>query len=92
MAINYHFPNSKILPKNEKFPKDIILRAHRNGWMNADLMESRIKDVWKRRPGALRNPFSVSVLDTFRERLSEEMKVTFGRLWFVVAWPASFDH
>jgi hypothetical protein len=88
MAINkplYVILSSKMIPENEMFPEDIILRAQRNGWMTADLMESRVKDVWERRPGALHNPFSMLVLDTFREHLSEEVKVTFGRLWFVVA-------
>jgi hypothetical protein len=76
--------NTKIIPKNEMFPKDIIVRAQRNGWMTVDLMESRVQDVWERRPGALRNPFSVLVLDTRREYLSQAVKVTFGRmdLWW----------
>jgi hypothetical protein len=82
-SVGYKLPlyvilNSKMIRKNEMFPNDIIVRAQRNGWMTADLMESRVKDVWGRRPGALHNPFSVLVLDMFREDLSEEVKVTFG--------------
>jgi hypothetical protein len=42
--------NTKMISKNGMFPKDIIVRAQRNGWMTVDLMESRAKDVWERRP------------------------------------------
>jgi hypothetical protein len=41
---HYVILNSKIIPKSEMFPKYIIVLTQRNGWMTADLMESRVKE------------------------------------------------
>jgi hypothetical protein len=38
-----------------------------------------VRNVWERHPGALRNPPSLLVLDTFRGHLSEELKVKLER-------------
>jgi hypothetical protein len=43
--------------------------------MTVDMMEDWVKNVWERRPGALRKPPSMLVLDAFRGHLSEELKV-----------------
>jgi hypothetical protein len=47
--------------------------------MTVDLMEDWVKNVWERRPGALRNPPSMLVLNAFRGHLSEELKVKLQR-------------
>jgi hypothetical protein len=74
----YIILNSKTIPKNEIFPKDVIVSAQRNGWMKVDLMEYWVKIVWERRPGALSNPPSMLVLDVFRGHLSDELKFKLG--------------
>jgi hypothetical protein len=71
----YIILNRKMIPKNEIFPKHVIVRAQKNGWMTVDLMEDWVKNVLKRCPGALHNPPDMLVLDAFRGHLSEELKV-----------------
>jgi hypothetical protein len=44
------------------------------GYMATDLMEDWMKNVKERRPGDLRNPPSMLVLDAFRGHVSEELK------------------
>ncbi len=36
-----------LVPKNEKFPTDVIVRAQSKGWMTTDLMEDWTKVVWE---------------------------------------------
>lgn len=42
----------KTLPK-EDFPRDVIVRVNKKGFMNASLMLEWIRLVWNRQPGAL---------------------------------------
>lgn len=64
----------KTIPKNEKFPNDVIIRANQNGWMTADLMTEWIRIVWHRRPGGLRRPRNMLVLDAFKGHLTDSVK------------------
>lgn len=64
----------KLVPKNETFPKDVVVRAQEKGWMTSDMMGDWQKVVWERRPGALRNPRSMLVLDAFRGHTTDSVK------------------
>jgi hypothetical protein len=51
-----------------------LLRMHEEkGYMTSDLTEDWAKTVWEKRPGALRNPPSMLVLDPFCGHVSEEL-------------------
>jgi hypothetical protein len=47
--------------------------------MTVDVMEDWVKNVWERGPGALHNPPSTLLIDTFCGRLSEELNVKLER-------------
>lgn len=68
----------KNMPKNECFPKDVIVRVQEKGWMTADLMTDWIRVVWEQRPGALlggpAGTRSMLLLDAFRGHLTPEVK------------------
>lgn len=70
----YLILNRKTIPKNEVFPKDVVVRAQKNGWMTNELMEDWVKIIWNKRPGALRNPSSILILDAFRGHLTDNIK------------------
>lgn len=64
----------KTLPKGEELPRNIMVRCHKEGWMNEDLILDWLKSEWCRRPSA-RLPFpSILVLDAFRCHLVESVK------------------
>uniref|UniRef100_A0A8C4RKQ3 HTH CENPB-type domain-containing protein n=1 Tax=Erpetoichthys calabaricus TaxID=27687 RepID=A0A8C4RKQ3_ERPCA len=64
----------KTLPKNEKFPPGIIIRAQQKGWMDNDLIIDWLKCVWQRRPGSLLKMPNMLVMDSFRGHLTEGVK------------------
>ncbi|KAM7298547.1 Pogo transposable element with KRAB domain [Ixodes scapularis] len=64
----------KTLPKNEKFPRSVIVRCQDKGWMDETLVLDWVKSVWCRRPGALLSFPSILVLDAFRCHLVESVK------------------
>lgn len=70
----YLILNRKLVPKNENFPKDVIIRAQKNGWMTGEIMEDWAKSVWNKRPGALRNPRNMLVMDAFKGHLTDPLK------------------
>lgn len=70
----YLILNRKTIPKNETFPKDVIVCAQKNGWMTSEMMDNWIDVIWNRRPGALRNPCNILVIDAFKGHTSEQIK------------------
>lgn len=64
----------KTLPKNEIFPRGVIVRCQEKGWMTEELMVDWIRTVWCRRPGALLSRKAMLVLDAFRGHLTESVK------------------
>lgn len=70
----YLILNRKTIPKNEKFPLDIVVRCNPKGWMTSDLMVDWINSVWNRRPGATRHLRSMLVLDAFKGHLRDDVK------------------
>ena len=64
----------KTLPKSEAFPKDVIVRAQKKGWMMKKLMLEWLKIVWGCRPRAFLNQPSMLVLDAFKGHLTDSMK------------------
>ena len=64
----------KTIPKKEVFPKDVIIRAQKEGWMTTELMVDWLNVVWNRRPGALRSPKNMLLLDAFRGHTTEPVK------------------
>jgi hypothetical protein len=69
----YIILNRKTMPK-ETFCDGVIVRAHKNAWMTAELMQDWLGSVWERRPGGLLNRNSMLVMDAFRGHLTEEIK------------------
>jgi hypothetical protein len=55
----YIFRNCKMIHKNKMLLKNVTVHAQNNGWMTADLMEVRVRNIWERCPGALPNPPSM---------------------------------
>lgn len=43
----------KTLPAGEVLPKNNIIPAHENGWMNSAAVKQWVKTVWQCHPGAL---------------------------------------
>lgn len=66
--------NRKIIPKNEEFPRDVVIRCNSKDWMTSDLMVEYIKCVWNRRPGKSRNIRSMLVFDAFKGHLRDDVK------------------
>uniref|UniRef100_A0A8C4S949 HTH CENPB-type domain-containing protein n=1 Tax=Erpetoichthys calabaricus TaxID=27687 RepID=A0A8C4S949_ERPCA len=64
----------KTLPKNEKFPPGIIVRAQKKGWMDNDLVIDWLKCVWQCWPGSLLKMPNMLVMDSFRGHLTEVVK------------------
>lgn len=64
----------KTVPKNEVFPKDVIIRAQPKGWMTEELMKDWIDVVWNKRPGAMLQPKSLLVLDAFKGHTTDPVK------------------
>lgn len=54
----------KTLPRCN-IPAGVILRVQAKGWMDAAGMVDWVSSVWNRRPGALRQPHSLLVMDSF---------------------------
>lgn len=63
----------KTLPK-ETLPPGIIFRVQEKGWMTEDLVLDWLRVVWARRPGCLKSPRSMLVLDAFRGHLTTRVK------------------
>lgn len=63
----------KTMPKCN-FPKDIFIHVHEKGWMDENGVKLWIKNVWQKRPGALKNPESLLVWDMFRSHLMDNPK------------------
>ncbi|KAM7313400.1 Pogo ele1 orf1-h 1e-40-j 4 [Ixodes scapularis] len=61
----------KTLPKNEKFPKSVIVRCQDKGWMDETLVLDWVKSVWCRRPGALLSFPSIPAGGTCESRCLE---------------------
>ncbi|GFW84011.1 pogo transposable element with KRAB domain [Trichonephila clavipes] len=63
----------KTVPKSY-FPKGVFLPGHEKGWMDENGVKLWIKNIWPRRPGALRNPQNLLVWDMFRSHLTDNTK------------------
>ncbi|GFX40387.1 pogo transposable element with KRAB domain [Trichonephila clavipes] len=63
----------KTVPKSN-FPKGVFIHVHEKGWMDENGAKLWIKNIWQRRPGALRNPQSLLVWDMFRSHLTDNTK------------------
>ncbi|GFX66183.1 pogo transposable element with KRAB domain [Trichonephila clavipes] len=63
----------KTVPKSN-FPKGVFIHVHEKGWMDENGVKLWIKNIWQRRPGALRNPQSLLVWDMFRSHLTDNTK------------------
>jgi len=70
----------KTLPKNAKFPSDVIVRSHPKGWMDEQGVKIWLSNVWNRRPGALLRKRSLLVWDMFRAHLCDSMKAEARKL------------
>jgi len=62
----------------QTFPNGIIIRANREGWMNADEMLWWIENIWTRRAISAVHPQSLLVLDSFRGHLTDPVKRQFN--------------
>ena len=70
----------KTIPKNAKFPADIVVRPHFKGWMDEEGVRFWLNKVWNRRPGALLKKRSLLVWDMFRAHLTDPMKAEAKKL------------
>ncbi len=70
----YLILNRKTVPKKETFPKDVVVRASPKAWMTGELMLDWLKTVWDKRPGVLRRPRSMLVLDSFKGHLVDSVE------------------
>ncbi|GFX10941.1 pogo transposable element with KRAB domain [Trichonephila clavipes] len=65
--------NRKIVAKSN-FPKGVFIHVHEKGWMDENGVKLWIKNIWQRRPEAVRNPQSLLVWDMFRSHLKDNTK------------------
>lgn len=63
----------KTIPK-EKFPAGIIVRANEKGWINENMFNDWINEVWKKRPCSFFNPKSTLILDSAQAHITESVK------------------
>lgn len=63
----------KTMPKGN-FPRGVFIHVHEKGWMDENGVKLWVKNIWEKRPGALRNPESLLVWDMFRSHLTEKTK------------------
>ncbi|GFV06045.1 pogo transposable element with KRAB domain [Trichonephila clavipes] len=63
----------KTAPKSN-FPKGVFIHVHEKGSMDENGVKLWIKNVWRKRPGALRNPQSLLVWNMFRSHLTDNTK------------------
>ncbi|KAI5153276.1 hypothetical protein ENBRE01_3160 [Enteropsectra breve] len=74
-----------IIFKRKTVPKlgirnDVVVAANENGWMNTSIMKIWREKVWAaRRRGAIFQPDSVVILDSFRGHTTTEVKDLFSR-------------
>jgi len=66
------------MPK-ELLPNGIIVKVHPKGWMDEELTNFWLKEVWCKRPGALLHKKSLLVWDMFRAHLTDSVKKNLRR-------------
>lgn len=64
----------KTIPKNENFPKKVIVRVNAKGYMTGDMVVQWFRLVWCLWPGALLRLNNVLVLDSFRGHPTSKAK------------------
>ncbi|GFW02351.1 pogo transposable element with KRAB domain [Trichonephila clavipes] len=66
------FKRKTVLKSN--FPKVVFIHVEEKGWVDENGVKLWIKNIWQRRPGALRNLQSLLVWDMFRSHLTDNTK------------------
>jgi hypothetical protein len=62
----------KTVHRNESFHKNVMC-VTKNVWTRTHFMVEWVKIVWERRFGTLLNPLNMSVVESFRAHVSEEV-------------------
>ncbi|GIY32800.1 DDE-1 domain-containing protein [Caerostris darwini] len=61
------------MPKSN-FPKNVFLLVHEKDWIDENGVKLWIRNVWQKRPGALKKPESLLVWGTFKSHLKDNTK------------------
>ena len=64
----------KTIPKNEKFPRGVLVHCHPMDWIDEDGINMLVEKVWNRKPGLLLKKKSMLVWDQFRAHLTDKVK------------------
>lgn len=68
----------KTMPK-EKLPPGVLVKVHPKGWMDEQLVNEWLKEIWFKRPGSLIDKRSILVWDMFRAHLVDSVKKNLRR-------------
>ena len=62
------------MPK-DKFPKGIVVRVNKKGWMDETMMKAWLRECYSKRPGGFfRQSKALLVLDSMRAHITEPVK------------------